>query len=159
MRKTRKEKALCLTSLAAWWHRVEKEERKFFREVTKESQSKYEDKLKKEKKQREKENFIKKFFPEYSSSPGGTQRLFPDRIPPPPATEGGMEKTMAKISKHFSANFSRPKIIFKNSDSCKVPQNDGKNDKKTSFGLDGGSTVTKSTPKPTNHRRGQGPGE
>ena len=92
LRKDRREKALCLTSLAAWWHRVEKDERKFLREVDREFQSKCEEKVRMEKKRKEKETFIKKFFPTCSNSPGGTQRLCPDRIPPPLLQRGEWRK-------------------------------------------------------------------
>ena len=38
-RKLKKEKTICLTSYAAWWYRMEKDERKFFRDVDKTEQA------------------------------------------------------------------------------------------------------------------------
>ena len=71
-RKRKKDRGyLCLTSLPAWWSRVEKEERHFLNEIGKK-------KIEREKRDREKEkkeNFVKKFFPESNSSPGGTFRI------------------------------------------------------------------------------------
>ena len=98
MRQNRREKAICLTSLSAWWHRVEKEERKFWREVCKENESRCEEKKRKEKKRKDKSAFISKFFPACSNSPGGTLKLCPDRITSPPATEGRVEEIERRIS-------------------------------------------------------------
>ena len=52
-----------------------KEERKFYREVDKENEIRDRKKQEKEKKNREKELFLKKFFPELNNSPGGTLNL------------------------------------------------------------------------------------
>ena len=65
----------CLTSYSAWWKRMEKVERKFEREVTKENEERRKKRMEKEKKKQEKENFVKKFFPNSTNSPGGTFRL------------------------------------------------------------------------------------
>ena len=60
-RKKRKLKGyLCLTSLPAWWTRVERQEKQFFFRKRKEA------------KNAEKDNFVRKFFPDCNSSPGGT---------------------------------------------------------------------------------------
>ena len=74
-RKKRMGNTICLTSYTAWWSRVEKDERRFYREVEKEN-VKREEKMKELKEKRKgKENFVRKFFPTCESSPGGTQRL------------------------------------------------------------------------------------
>ena len=70
-RKKSKEKGyLCLTSLPAGWTRVERKERQFHKEVGKEIMERQ-----KREKMNEKEMFIKKFFPESNSYPGGTFSL------------------------------------------------------------------------------------
>jgi hypothetical protein len=57
---------ICLTSYSAWWNRMEKEERKFYREVEKEASKRKEEEMKKRQKKeetnRKKEEFLKKFF-------------------------------------------------------------------------------------------------
>ena len=74
-RKKRMGNTICLTSYTAWWSRVEKDERRFYREVEKEN-VKREEKIKEMKEKRKgRENFVRKFFPTCESSPGGTQRL------------------------------------------------------------------------------------
>ena len=51
------------------------------------------------KKQKEKMNFIKKFFPTTTNSPGGTLNLIPDKISS--ARGGGVEKMKAWRSSNF----------------------------------------------------------
>ena len=66
---------LCLTSLPAWWARVEKEEKQFYKEVAKERMEKKRKETKNAEKSKEKENVIIKFFPDCNTSPGGTLEL------------------------------------------------------------------------------------
>ena len=58
---------------------MEKEERKFYREVKKEAEKREEEEIKKRQKKEETsrniEEFLKKFFPDCRNSPGGTQKL------------------------------------------------------------------------------------
>ena len=62
---------------------MEKEERKFNREVKKETERREEEKLSKIRKTEEtkkmKKDFVKMFFPNCINSPGGTDRLVPAR--------------------------------------------------------------------------------
>jgi hypothetical protein len=88
----------CLTSFTAWWKRVEKEERKFYREVDKENDIRDRKKHEKEKKNREKEMFLKKFFPEINNSPGGTLNLKKSRLDITPGRKRAMGKTDDGIS-------------------------------------------------------------
>ena len=57
---------------------MKKEERKFNREVKKETEKREEEKLnrirKKEETKKMKKDFVKKFFPNCTNSPGGTER-------------------------------------------------------------------------------------
>ena len=46
-RKKRQGRDICLTSYSAWWNRMEKEERKFYREVEKEAIKRKEEEMKK----------------------------------------------------------------------------------------------------------------
>ena len=116
MRQNRREKAICLTSLSAWWLRVEKEERKFWREVCKENVSRCEERKRREKKRKEKSAFIEKFFPACSNSPGGTLTLCPDRKISPSTTKRGVEKIYGIPSSNLSATFSVNKSIFEKHD-------------------------------------------
>ena len=50
---------ICLTSLPAWWARVEKEEKQFYKEVEKGRMEKKKKETKNAEKKKEKENFIK----------------------------------------------------------------------------------------------------
>jgi hypothetical protein len=63
-RKKKQEKGYCLTSYSAWWKIIEKEENKFYREVEKERLERKKKQVKNEIKRTEKENFVRKFFPE-----------------------------------------------------------------------------------------------
>ena len=65
----------CLTSFSAWWKRVEKEERKFYREVEKDNDIRNRKTQEKERRNKEKEMFLKKFFPGIHNSPKGTLNL------------------------------------------------------------------------------------
>ena len=114
-RKKRKEKDICLTSLNAWWTRVEKEERKFYREVLKETTKREEEIEKKSKKiedvRKKKETFIRKFFPNCKNSPGGTQKLLSaNNIDS--GRRGDMEKLISRGSQIDSAETTRkmPKL-------------------------------------------------
>ena len=84
-RKKRKEKDICLTSYTAWWTRVEKDERKFIREVKKGEERKEEEIQRKNQKIEEtkkmKKIFIRKFFPTCENSPGGSEHLIPAENP------------------------------------------------------------------------------
>ena len=71
MREARRDRGLCL---AAWWQKVERDERNFFRKVENEEKSSMEEKIKSNKKKNDQEKFISKFFPACNSSPGGTLR-------------------------------------------------------------------------------------
>ena len=60
---------LCLTSLPAWWTRVEREEKQFFKLVEQERIERKRKEDKNAEKRNEKENFVRKFFPDSNSSP------------------------------------------------------------------------------------------
>ena len=114
-RKKRKDKGICLTSLTVWWTRVEKEERKFYREVLKETTKREEEIEKKSKKiedvRKKKETFIRKFFPNCKNSPGGTQKLLSaNNIDS--GRRGDMEKLISRGSQIDSAETTRkmPKL-------------------------------------------------
>ena len=55
-RESKKGRDICLTSYTAWWSRMEKDERKFNREVKKEKEKREEENLKKIKKKEETKN-------------------------------------------------------------------------------------------------------
>ena len=64
-----------LTSYAAWWHRVEKLGTQFYKEVRRDEEKRRKMIEEKEKKRKDKESFVRKFFPSCENSPGGTLRL------------------------------------------------------------------------------------
>ena len=64
-----------LTSFAAWWRRVEKEERKFYKEVRKEEEDREKRKEEKEGRKERKKELLTKFFPNFENSPGGKPYL------------------------------------------------------------------------------------
>ena len=76
-----------LTSYAAWWHRVEKLATQFYKEVRREEAKRIEILEEKAKKRKEKESFIRKFFPSCKNSPGGTFRLNAIRLCNPASME------------------------------------------------------------------------
>ena len=76
---------------------MEKEERKFYREVDKENEIRDRKKQEKEKKNREKELFLKKFFPELNNSPGGTLNLKKSRLDITPGRKRAVGKTDGRI--------------------------------------------------------------
>ena len=110
-RKKRKDKDICLTSLNAWWTRVEKEERKFYREVLKEENEKKFKKI--EDVRKKKENFVRKFFPNYKNSPGGTQKLISAKNIDS-ARRGDMEKVISRCSQiNFAeTTMKMPKLLL-----------------------------------------------
>ena len=116
-RKKRKDKDICLTSLNAWWKRVEKEERKFYREVLKETSKREEENEKKSKKiedvRKKKENFVRKFFPNCKNSPGGTQKLISAKNIDY-ARRRDMEKVISRCSQINSAEttMKMPKLLL-----------------------------------------------
>ena len=79
---------------------MEKEERKFYREVDKENEIRDRKKQEKEKKNREKELFLKKFFPELNNSPGGTLNLKKSRLDITPGRKRAVGKTDGRISEN-----------------------------------------------------------
>ena len=82
---------------------MEKEERKFFHEVEKGKIAREERKKKMEIKTTEKENFVKKYFPSCSSSPGGTQRLV---VTNPTDVAYAGNRRVGKVSDLFSEDHS-----------------------------------------------------
>ena len=64
-----------LTSYAAWWRRVEKDENKFYKEVRKEEEDRKKKKEESKGRQERKKDFVSKFFPKYENSPGGKPYL------------------------------------------------------------------------------------
>ena len=64
-----------LTSYAAWWRRVEKDENKFYKEVRKEEEDRKKRKEESKGRQERKKDFVSKFFPKYENSPGGKPYL------------------------------------------------------------------------------------
>jgi hypothetical protein len=82
---------------------VEKEERKFYREVDKENDIRDRKKYENEKKNREKEMFLKKFFPEINNSPGGTLNLKKSRLDITPGRKRAMGKTLTARNTYYSA--------------------------------------------------------
>ena len=79
---------------------MEKEERKFYREVDKENDIR--DGKKHEKENREKEMFLKKFFPEINNSPGGTLNLKKSRLDITHGRKRAMGKTNGGISENVT---------------------------------------------------------
>jgi hypothetical protein len=127
-RSLRRERALCLTSLPAWWQRVEKEGRQFLREVKRECTARMLKVEERSKKQQEKTNFIKRFFPTSTNSPGGTLHLVPVKISS--TQKGGVEKQKAWRSENFPAT----KLVFDNNcfdnyDMRRISQTESENSK------------------------------
>jgi hypothetical protein len=60
-----------LTSYAAWWKRVEKDEIDFYKEVRKEEEFRRKKREENRRKEEGKKKFLKKFFPNCDNSPGG----------------------------------------------------------------------------------------
>ena len=83
---------------------MEKDERKFNREVKKEKEKREEENLKKIKKKEEtkkmKKDCVKRFFPKCENSPGGTERLVPAKNMNS-ATVEGVEKTEKMLSQNY----------------------------------------------------------
>ena len=71
----KKKTGYCLTSLAAWWTRVEREEVKFMKGVVRENMIRDKKMIENVKVREKKENFVKKFFPTCANSPGGRQYI------------------------------------------------------------------------------------
>ena len=71
----KKKTGYCLTSLAAWWTRVEREEVKFMKGVVRENMIRDKKRIENVKVREKKENFVKKFFPTCANSPGGRQYI------------------------------------------------------------------------------------
>ena len=80
---------------------MEKEERKFLRDVAKQEQARDERKRSLESKKKEKENFVKRYFPTSFNSPGGTLKLVPTDVTS--AGNRGVEKMKDCTSRNFSA--------------------------------------------------------
>ena len=108
-RKKKKEKDICLTSYTAWWTRVEKDERKFIREVRKIEERKEEEIQRKNQKIEEtkkmKKIFIRKFFPTCENSPGGSEHLIPAESTNSAKVEG-VRKVMKKVKSRTDLNNS-----------------------------------------------------
>ena len=106
-------------------------------------------------KRKEKENFVKKFFPSCVSSPGGTQNLVANKPTDVTSAEGrGVGKRMARSSgilaaKTFNFNFTNDL----RTDTLNTKK---ELDMQTSFGLFGGTDETSTESNTTNHRRGRG---
>ena len=64
-----------LTSYAAWWKRIEREETKFYREVRNEEEIRRKKKEENRRKEEGKKDFVRKFFPNCKNSPGGKTYL------------------------------------------------------------------------------------
>jgi hypothetical protein len=109
---------------------MEKDERKFYREVEKDNIRREEMKKKLEKKKEKKESFVRKFFPTCESSPGGTQKLFNEKSTDVNSARGrDVGKVMARSSDIFSACTT----ISNFNNSCTVTQNIDNRQRKTSF--------------------------
>ena len=108
-RKKKKDKDICLTSYTAWWTRVEKDERKFLREVRKTEERKEDEIQRKIKKMEETKNkkkiFIQKFFPTCVNSPGGSENLLPAESTNS-ATVEGVRKSTKKLKSRSNLNYS-----------------------------------------------------
>ena len=87
---------------------MEKQERKFFREVEKEKQAREERKTSKKSKKTEKENFMKKYFPTRCSLPGGTLKLIQKDV------TSSRNRGVETIATCTSRNFSVEKLNFTN---------------------------------------------
>ena len=75
---------------------MEKEEKQFYKEVEKERMEKKRKETKNAEKKKEKENFIKKFFPDCNSSPGRTFELTKKKLTITPARKKRVEKILEK---------------------------------------------------------------
>ena len=64
-----------LTSYAAWWKRIEREETKFYREVRNEEEIRRKKNEENRRKEEGKKDFVRKFFPNCKNSPGGKTYL------------------------------------------------------------------------------------
>ena len=119
-RKMRKEKGICLTSYTAWWTRVEKDERKFIREVKKGEERKEEENLRKEQKTEEtkkmRKMFVRKFFPNCENSPGGSEKLIPAEGTTSAKVEGvGKTSKKVKSGGYLKCSANNPiKKLFNN---------------------------------------------
>ena len=110
-----------------------------------------------EKKRKEKENFLRKFFPLCTSSPGGTQRLITRNSTDVASAKGRrVGKMMARRSDILSSKTFNFNIT---NDSCTDTYNLKKEQKmQTSLGLLGSAHILSSESKSTNHRRERGHG-
>ena len=136
---------------------MEKEGKKFYREVEKEMTDGEEKKQKSEMKRIKKENFITKCYPTCMGSPGGTQKLVSRKRADIASTVG------RRVGNLVTARcFDNPYVIIPNSNltilrnkTHTVMHNINKesNSTQTSSGLPGGTDTRTFTLKPTNHRR------
>ena len=78
---------------------MEKDERKFFKELDKTEQARKEKMKGLESRRKEKENFVRKYYPTSSNSPGGTLNLLPNDV-----TSAG-NRRLGKMNICISENF------------------------------------------------------
>ena len=158
-RRKRKERDICLTSYTAWWSRMEKDERKFNREVKKEKEKREEENLKKIKKKEEtkkmKKVFIQKFFPNCENSPGGTERLVPAESTDS-ATVEGVEKIRKVISRNY-LNCSATNLIRNSHTNTQNNAILKKTSSRLSY-ITVGQSELSTISEPTNHKPGRSQG-
>ena len=149
---------ICLTSYTAWWRRVEKEEKKFYREIEKEN-IRREEKMKELKEKRKgKEDFIRKFFPTCESSPGGTQIIVMRKpLDVSPVRGRGSGKNVSGRSYLFPARTNNFPINFTFNNSRTVSQNEQR--KKTSFEVFGEISRLSTVLKTDQSQKGTEPGD
>ena len=136
-------------------NRIEKEERKFYCEVEKENAIREEKRNKLEMKRKEKENFVKKFFPSCVSSPGGTQNLVANKPTDVTSAEG---RGVGKVMAWSSGILSTKTVNFTNNSLTDTHNTKKELDMQTSLVLFGGTGEISTESKPTNHRRRRGRG-
>ena len=108
-----------------------------------------------ESRRKEKENFVRKYYPTSSNSPGGTLNLVPNDV-----TSTG-NRRVGKMNTCISENFSAVRLNFNKNifdiDSRTVTHNQETESMQNSYELLGVTERENSNYKPTNHRRGWGP--
>ena len=102
-RKLKKEKTICLT---AWWYRMEKDERKFFRDVDKTEQARKEKMKGLESRRKNKENFGQKIL----SNQQQLTRWYTEPCPNLVTSAGN--RRVGKMNTCISENFSAVRLNF-----------------------------------------------
>ena len=159
-RKKKKDKDICLTSYTAWWTRVEKDERKFLREVRKTEERKEDEiqrKIQKiEETKKKKKIFIQKFFPTCVNSPGGSENLLPAESTKSAKVEG-VRKSIKKVKSGSNLNYSAEIAVMNLKMKMKLFDDATSNSTRLSFIAVGQSELSIDS-SPTNQKPGRSQG-